>query len=195
MFWSTIPGNGKTFQAKKYIINQTNSGKTFQVLLSGEISEKIVESRFKDLLGINQVEALLIKIGFITNLANKKDYLNDFLFKLCLKNYLNIEGEHFYLPNHVKIIFELASYPDEFLLESISFLRMIEQEECVFDLKKYKFSTDVFSDEQIVAFGFRHILVEYEHMQIVDYSKNFRNDSRNIQELCEQYYTIYQLTR
>ena len=155
----------------------------------------MIESRFKDLLRLRNIEALLIKIDYMTNLSQKKEYFNDFLFQLCFKKYINIQGEHYYLDENILIVFELTSYSNNFLLDSMVFLKMLEKKMCAFDLNEYKFNMDIFSDEQLVGFGFKHFLIDYEHMNIVDYSRVFRQEKRNIDDLCEKFHTIYQLTR
>ena len=131
----------------------------------------------------------------MTNLEKNKDYLNDFLFQLCLKKYIYIQGEHHYFNKDIKIVFEISSYHNNFLLNNLPFLKTLKIVECKFDLNKFKFDEkEIFSDEQIVGLGFKHNIMDNSY-EILDYAEFITKNKINVKELCNRFHTIYQLKR
>ena len=176
---------------------KVKSGYSRQILLSGEISEKFVEKKFKDLMNFEEEKKLVslyIKLDFMTNLETNKDYLNNFLFKLCFKKYICIQGEHHFFDKDLDIVFEIASYPMDFLLNQIPFLKNITRIECKFDLNEFEFSSDVFSDEQIVGRALQHILEDCSP-KYLDYAKYINQNGVDLKAVADKFHTIYQLNR
>ena len=160
-----MPGLGKSFRIQKEITRCSGdlANTTLYVLLSGEISKQILERTFRSLLNrtpANPVTDIFIKVEYIINLNSQKDFLNNFLFKLCYMKYICIQGEHYFLEDKVRVHFEIATYHNKFLLKNISFLECLPLEECKFKLAKYEFQKHLLSDEQIVGYSLDHYLLQ-----------------------------------
>lgn len=168
--------------------------------MSGEISSDYIENKFKKLIQSDQkedrLEAIFIKIEYMINMEKYQDYFNDFLYKLCYKKYVFIRGEHHYFKNNLVIVFEIASYPNNFLFDYIPFLKHIPKTECKFKINEFEFSPKIYSDEQIVGQSLKHILLDHSR-KFLDYAKIVKPDDRhyNFQEIIKNSNLFYQLNR
>lgn len=196
MFTSKAPGNGKTFQANKFIMENSKKPQIRQILLSGEVSEEKIKQKFRFLISssIAEVGALFIKIEYLTNLERNKEFLNSFFFQLCYKGYISIQGEHFFLSNDTLLVFELASYSKNFLLNGLSFFKSLKIVNCEFSFDTFEFSQNVFAEEQIVGFGLKHLLIDSSY-EVVDYAKMLRTATKRTKKQILKIHTLYQLKR
>lgn len=192
-----MPGNGKTYATNQHLRQVGATGCTRQVLLSGEVSEPLIERKFKELMQFDKkrrLKALYVKVEYMTNLEQSRDFLNNFLFKLCLHRYVCVEGEHHFFDEHLHIVFEIASYHMDFLRSQLWFLASIKQVECVFNIERFDFSDQLLSEDQIVGVGLKHILEEHSY-HYLDYASSICDSADSMEDLCDKFHTIYQLNR
>jgi hypothetical protein len=65
---------------------------------------------------------------------------------------------------------------------------------CEFSLKKFRFSQEIFSEEQIVGLSLKRLLEEYS-FDIIDYASLIREADETQIASIEKFRTIYQLKR
>ena len=105
------------------------------VLIAGDISKPLIESKFEKIkVSRKRLQFLIIKIDYMEDLKRRSNLINDILFYLCYFRCFFINDEPFFLPSDLKVLIEIQTYFNNFLFESIHFLKILPRKRLNFNL-------------------------------------------------------------